>query len=424
MKAGFATTDITPREPVWLVGYGSRDHKSEGIYAPLEAGAVALSDGKRSIVLLTADIIGYSLGFASEAKARIAEATGLLPGDVILTATHTHCAPYFYEWAMVGEVEMEWAGYFMGRLVEVACKALAGIKSARIEFSRGRSEFGVSRRLPDGEGGILFKPNHDGPMDRDLDTLWFNGEGDEILGSLTVYGCHTTCRGGFEIGPDYPGFFRQALSESSGAPAFFSTGCAGNIRPNFYSDDGGFRQAEVPEIAEAGKQMATDAWASRKDGQHVENVCIELVSDFHSLPYTELPNEQALEAAVESERVFDRLWGKHFLALAQQGRLPETCPQEIQILKIGEDLRMIFLGGEVLTEIGIHLKEAFAPATTVTVAYSNGLIAYVPGKETYDLGGYEVNGSHTYFLRPAPFVKEVEDLIVAKTLAMAGRGPD
>jgi hypothetical protein len=39
----------------------------------------------------------------------------------------------------------------------------------------------------------------------------------------------------------------------------------------------------------------------------------------------------------------------------------------------------------------------------------------VPSKETYDLGGYEVDGSHFYFLRLAPFAKEIEDLIVAKT---------
>ena len=79
-------------------------------------------------------------------------------------------------------------------------------------------------------------------------------------------------------------------------------------------------------------------------------------------------------------------------------------------------MRAIFLGGEVLTEIGLHIKSTLQPATTITVAYSNGLIAYVPSRETYDLGGYEVDGSHFYFLRPAPFAKEIEDLIVAKTV--------
>ena len=104
------------------------------------------------------------------------------------------------------------------------------------------------------------------------------------------------------------------------------------------------------------------------------------------------------------------------LKLSEAGGLPNSCPQEIQVVQFNEAIRAIFLGGEVLTEIGLHIKSALQPATTIMVAYSNGLIAYVPSRETYDLGGYEVDGSHFYFLRPAPFAKEIEDLIVAKTV--------
>ena len=106
------------------------------------------------------------------------------------------------------------------------------------------------------------------------------------------------------------------------------------------------------------------------------------------------------------------------LKLSEAGGLPKSCPQEVQVLQFNETTRAIFLGGEVLAEIGLHIKSVLQPATTITVAYSNGLIAYVPSKETYDLGGYEVDGSHFYFLRPAPFSKEIEGLIVTKTVAI------
>ena len=95
--------------------------------------------------------------------------------------------------------------------------------------------------------------------------------------------------------------------------------------------------------------------------------------------------------------------------------MPESCPHEIQIVQFGEMFRILFLGGEILSEIGLHLKELLEPATTVTVAYSNGLIGYVPSEATYDLGGYEVDGSHYFFLQPAPFVKQAERLIIDKT---------
>ena len=80
---------------------------------------------------------------------------------------------------------------------------------------------------------------------------------------------------------------------------------------------------------------------------------------------------------------------------------------------------MVFLGGEVLSEIGLHLKAALRPSLISTVAYANGLIAYIPGAETYPLGGYEVDGSYHLFLRPAPFAPTAEELIVAQTTALA-----
>ena len=103
------------------------------------------------------------------------------------------------------------------------------------------------------------------------------------------------------------------------------------------------------------------------------------------------------------------------LKLVEAGGVPSSCPQEIQVVQFNPQSpagvpRRRGLDGDRYAH-----QTALQPSTTITVAYSNGLIAYVPSKETYDLGGYEVNGSHFYFLKPAPFSKEIEDLIVGKT---------
>jgi hypothetical protein len=69
----------------------------------------------------------------------------------------------------------------------------------------------------------------------------------------------------------------------------------------------------------------------------------------------------------------------------------------------------------------LHIKQVLAPATTITVAYANGLIAYVPSANAHPLGGYEVDGSHHYFRRPARFTAEIESLIVTQTQALCQR---
>src|SRR5829696_7103734 len=43
-KAGTATVDITPTEPVWMAGYGGRDHPAEGKLHPIFVKVLALED--------------------------------------------------------------------------------------------------------------------------------------------------------------------------------------------------------------------------------------------------------------------------------------------------------------------------------------------------------------------------------------------
>lgn len=418
-KIGIASIDITPQHPVWLTGYGNRDHKSEGIYQSLIAGAISIAGGTDEVLILTADLIGYDLAYAAAAKNRIAESAGLLPRQIVLTATHTHCAPFFYPMAMPGEPEKGYSEFLLNRLVEVAVRAKHRQVEGSVSFSRGRSEFGVSRRLPDGAGGVLFAPNPEGSMDRDLDTLWFSNAKEELVGSLTIFGCHPTSRGGYMIGGDYPGFLCRALSEETEAPSFFATGCAGNIRPWFKGKNEGFNTPSLEELAAASRQVAAEVMQSWEDAAPVNAEALCVRSEFHHLPYTDLPDDDTLrDRSANDTNPLIRHWALEMLQLSEAGGLPSSCPQEIQVVQFNEEIRAIFLGGEVLTEIGLHIKHVLEPATTITVAYSNGLIAYVPSKATYDLGGYEVDGSHFYFLRPAPFAKEIEDLIVGKTIDM------
>ena len=219
------------------------------------------------------------------------------------------------------------------------------------------------------------------------------------------------------LGGDYPGFLCRVLSEQTGAPSFFATGCAGNIRPWFKGENDGFNTPSLEELESASRHIADEVMQSRQNATPVNTEGLCTTSEFHHLPYAELPDDDEFRDKAENHtNPLIRHWASEMLTLSEAGGLPSSCPQEIQIVQFNEEMQVVFLGGEVLAEIGLHIKSALQPTTTITVAYSNGLIAYVPSKETYDLGGYEVDGSHFYFLRPAPFAKEIEDLIVAKTV--------
>ena len=422
MRVGVARAGITPQEPVWLTGYANRDHKSEGSYAPLYCGAIYLEGDDDAALVLAADVIGYTPPCDAEARQAVADVTGLLPRQIVVTATHTHCAPFFTPWNMPGEIEAGYAATLLARLQETAVAAMGGAVTGRVEFSRGTSTFGVNRRLPDGRGGVTFAPNPDGPIDRDLDTLWLRDAAGILLGTLTIYACHPTSIGGYQVGPDYPGFLCRHLEAETGATALFSTGCAGDIRPWFGNgEDEGFSRPSLEELEAAGATMAGEVLASHSAPAPVAGDGLRIDHVFHGLPYADPPDLDHLEAQERSDDPRWREWAAAMLPRARAGALARAAPHEIQVLQLNPEFRVVFLGGEVLTEIGQHIKRALAPATTLTAAYANGLIAYVPSANAWPLGGYEVSGSYHYFLRPAPFTAACESLIVEQTTRLVDR---
>lgn len=413
MNVGFARTDITPEGSVWLTGYGDRDHKSEGVYARLFAGAIYLQGNIDRTLILTADVIGYSPPADATMRQAIADATGLLPRQIVLTATHTHCAPFFTPWIMPGEIELQYADFLQHKLCGVGLAAVHGAAPGRVEFSRGTSTFGVNRRLADGKGSVTMAPNPDGPIDRDLDTLWLRTDGGDLLGTLTIYACHPTSLSGYQVGPDYPGFLCKHVEADTGAPALFSTGCAGDVRPWFKKEGAtGFLRPSLQELESAGARMSREVLSSRLGAVPIESDRLQVDHVFHRLPYQELPTREELLYETDSDDPRARDWSAAMLRRLDSGGLADACPHEVQVLQLNPDFRIVFLGGEVLSEIGLHIKQYLAPATTVTVAYANGLIAYVPSAKAHPLGGYEVESSHRYFLRPAAFTADIEPLII------------
>ena len=59
--AGVATVNVTPREPIFMKGYGSRTKPSEGVRQDLYVKALALRDEMgATAVLVTSDLHSYT----------------------------------------------------------------------------------------------------------------------------------------------------------------------------------------------------------------------------------------------------------------------------------------------------------------------------------------------------------------------------
>lgn len=92
--AGAISVDITPPPGMPMGGYSILANKGQGFRTRLKARIVYLSDGKgHSVALVQVDLPAASLLLHHKVAEVVGQPTGLRPGDIAITASHTHSAP-------------------------------------------------------------------------------------------------------------------------------------------------------------------------------------------------------------------------------------------------------------------------------------------------------------------------------------------
>ena len=92
--AGAVSVDITPPPGMPMGGYSMLANRGQGFRTRLKARIVYLNDGKgHSVALVQIDLPAASLLLHHKVAEAVAEQTGLKPGDIAITASHTHSAP-------------------------------------------------------------------------------------------------------------------------------------------------------------------------------------------------------------------------------------------------------------------------------------------------------------------------------------------
>src|SRR5262245_1519233 len=93
-KAGTAKRVITPAEPMWMSGYGNRDHASEGTLHDIWCKSLAIEDPSgRRVLLITLDLCGISKSVSDTVCQRIREKTGIHRDAIMVCCSHTHTGP-------------------------------------------------------------------------------------------------------------------------------------------------------------------------------------------------------------------------------------------------------------------------------------------------------------------------------------------
>lgn len=415
-KTGVAKARITPRENMWLSGYGSREHASEGTRLDLWAKALAFEDkGRTRALILTVDLVGIDRDMSQTVRSGIEKATGIPATHIALCSSHTHTGPvvgrnlrtmYFFGDDEQAKVD-RYTAHLMSELQRIGAEAVHALAPARLSWAVGRETVGVNRRnnpeplVPAHRASGLLR----GPVDYDVPVLRVtDGEG-KIMAVLFGYACHATVLDDYLWSGDYPGYAQRELEERHpGATALFVAGCGADINP---------LPRRKPVLAQAyGKRIAEAVDRALEGVLTSIQPTLSVRYQEASLPFDTLPTPEALRVAAAGK---DRYAASHARSMLEQlnhgGKLPESYPYPMAVWKFGQELEWISLGGEVVVDYSLRLKQEWGPKTWVS-AYSHDVMAYVPSRRVWEEGGYEGGGSMIYYGLPTRWAGDVEKHIM------------
>jgi hypothetical protein len=87
-------------------------------------------------------------------------------------------------------------------------------------------------------------------------------------------------------------------------------------------------------------------------------------------------------------KFLDRVKAYKVLEVAAQDGKPHEL--EVQVVALGDDVAWVSLPGEIFSELGLAIKKASPFYYTFIAELANGSIGYIPNREAYAQGNYEV----------------------------------
>lgn len=400
MKFGMAERDITPELGVFQGGYGFRDHGAEAIRDPLAVTAAVFEEKGRRVLLTSFDLVYIDEALIREARRSLSRKLGIAPKDMIFHATHTHSAPEVRptsekQW---NEKNATYVKTLLPALESAAGEAVAGMKPCSVSYVEDRCDFNVYRRkFVDGQ--VKMVPNDAVPIDKRARGLLYADRDGKPLGVVYTYNCHMNVCGDYEVSADFAGFSRAAIRRDLGCPSLYLQGCCGDVRPRMVNEEAtGFRRGSTDDCRNCGEQLAGAIKTGIEKRRRVAPA-LDCVGTRIVLPLKPAPSAARLRAIVK-EKTSELKWAQNLLKQMRSGKKPiDRQPYDIQALKLGKGVVLVFLQGEVVCEYATLLEKYYPDLNLWCQGYSHAALDYIPTTHILADGGYEAS-SYIYSSRP------------------------
>ena len=423
LQAGFSRVNITPMLGIPIAGY-FKPRFAEGVLDELEVNALALSDGKKKVVVMAVDHCGLLTDILDNFRAHIAEVTGIPADAVFIHSTHTHTGPKL-ELNSEDPLINEYYQFLYNKIADAAVMAINDLKPAKMGWAVSKApNISFVRRFRMKDGKVRTNPgvgNPDilhpiGDVDDRVNVLRFDREGAETI-VLTNFGCHPDVVGGNLISGDWPTLYRAKLEKAmDNVKTLFFNGAQGDINHvnvwakggdhndmfhDFDDVDRGYGHARHMANVVAGAVMQVYDKVNYTDvdtiNHQVKTICVPSnMPKPEDMPLAHKYNDLHL-AGRDDLIPFEAM--ELTTVVAEAGRMvrlehgPAEFPMYLSVVTIG-NVAMVGIPGEPFNGVGIGLKEAKDWDMVMPCCNTNGKEGYFPMQDAYDEGGYEARSSN------------------------------
>lgn len=388
---GFASVDISTPLNTGLGGFKNYEQRlSKTIKDPISMTCTAISDGETILLLYGLDLVNSHTPVWKQVARMVQNELGIPQENILMNATHSHAAPGLVKSGALHMVNYMKA--FYPKALQVAKDAVADLDKAEMYIGATHTEgLNFVRRYLRIDGTFLGGPGLAGGQDASVtyaecesDTqmqiLRFDRENQKDV-IVANWQCHSTFVGkkkGTEVSADWVGEFRREVEKKLDAHCAFLQGAAGSLVPS-------------------GKMTTEHYWEKSEYKQHGRLVAKTLINAIPGLKKTDVGSISAKNLDFEITYNPDK------------GYSSEKTTMPLSVMAIG-NVAIATAPFEMDHRNGITVKEKSPFEMTLISAYTNGSYGYIPHKDAFPNGGYEVESTR--------FVPGTAERIEAKLLDM------
>ncbi len=416
LRAGAAAVKITPPKGAPLAGY-YYNRAAEGVHDDLYAKALVLEQGGTQVAFVVCDLISLSRPIVEQARRLITDSSRVRGKNVMMSATHSHTGPVLRggstrNAAQGGEEDVavkyaEELPWLIAESVKLAAKRLTNaVVSAAIGYEEHLS---FNRRFFMRDGTVAWNPGKAntnivraaGPIDPDVGVLLVQTP--DAKGAIVTYvnfAMHPDTVGGLQISADYPSTLSRLLGEYKGGEmlTIFANGACGNV--NHVDVKWQDPQKGHQEATRIGTILAANVLQAYKKAQPVSGL-LHARSEIVKLPLPMISEAEVEEARrvakipadtkTPQPQFLERVKAYKVLDVMSRDREPHEV--EVQVIALGDEVAWVSLPGEIFVELGLAIKKASPFRYTFIAELANGSVGYIPNREAYAQGAYEVVSS-------------------------------